>query len=77
MFIFFSADWCPHSKKFRPIFGKAARALEEQKNIKIAFMNGPKNKKTIEKYGVKNFPTQMFVKHGVEQTRLSFSDRSE
>lgn len=57
--VWFYVDWCGYCQKFAPTFDKVIKDKRIKKNFTPAFINCdlPENRKYIEEYGVKGFPT--------------------
>ena len=64
--LFFSVDWCPHSKKATPIWEelKTEYSGSNYKGYKINFLqiNGEENPNMADKYKVEGYPTIKLVK---------------
>ena len=65
--LYFTATWCGPCKKFRPVM----ESLSSQ--INIQFIDIDSNSSMAQKYGVRNIPTTILVKDGVEVSRFTGS----
>lgn len=64
VFVLFYASWCPFSRKFLPIFEKAAAGKE-------GFVLVQDDQETLsDPYSVKIYPTVLFFKRGLIARRL-------
>ena len=62
-FVDFYAEWCSHCKRIAPEWAKAATALKG--HVKFAKADAIYNKRLVEKYGVKEYPTLKVFLPGV------------
>jgi thiol-disulfide isomerase/thioredoxin len=51
----FKAEWCPHCKSFKSTWEKLQKELNEK--YEFITVDSDKDKKIIEKWGIKGFPT--------------------
>ena len=65
--LYFTATWCGPCKKFRPVM----ESLSSQ--INIQFIDIDSNSSMAQNYGVRNIPTTILVKDGVEVSRFTGS----
>jgi protein disulfide-isomerase A1 len=61
---FFSPS-CSHCADLAPEYAAAARALNRNKNLKIAAVDGTKNEDLLEKYEITAFPTLLYALDGL------------
>ena len=62
--VLFYADWCGHCKKLTPIWDEAANEADD-KMIKLNVGDGkPEQKKIMDKYNIKGFPTIIMFENG-------------
>ena len=62
--LYFSADWCQPCKQLGPVMEKVSQFAPVQK------INIDNNKKTAERYGVRNIPTVILIREdGIELAR--------
>ena len=66
MLINFSTQWCVPCRKMKPIIEEIK---EENKNIKVVFVDADINKDLLKHYTVKGVPVFIFYKNGVENFR--------
>lgn len=59
LFVEFYAPWCGHCKRLEPIWTEFAGKVDE--NVVVAKMDATKNKAVPKTYGVKGFPTLVFL----------------
>ncbi len=62
----FSTQWCVPCRKMKPIFEEIK---EENKNIKVVFVDADINKDLLKHYTVRGVPVFIFYKNGVENFR--------
>lgn len=63
--VMFYAPWCPHCKKMRPDFVKAAEELSsEGLSVRMAFLNCLENPEVADEYGIVGFPTVKLFRKG-------------
>ena len=65
--LYFTAAWCGPCKKFRPLMEN----LSSQ--INVAIIDIDSNPGMAQNYGVRNIPTTILVKDGVEVSRFTGS----
>jgi|TARA_R110001583_G_scaffold144956_1_gene296936 thioredoxin-like negative regulator of GroEL len=65
--LYFTAAWCGPCKKFRPLMEN----LSSQ--INVQFIDIDSNPGIAQNYGVRNIPTTILVKDGVEVSRFTGS----
>lgn len=63
----YTADWCNPCKTLTPILEKLQ---EDEKNILIMEADIINNGESSKKYSVKNIPTCIFIKNGIEKGRF-------
>jgi len=69
---FFYTDWCGFCQRFAPTFNKITKDKRIKQNFAIAFINceRPDNRKHVEKYQVKGFPTVYVIKKDGSKVQL-------
>jgi len=61
----FYAPWCGHCKKLEPEYEKAAKTLKDEgANVILVKVDATIETKLAESYGVKGYPTIIFLKSG-------------
>ena len=61
--IYFYMEGCRYCVQFEPIWNKLKE--NKDKNIKFMKINGPKNKKITNKYGVEGYPTILLIRNNL------------
>ena len=69
--LYFTAAWCGPCKKFRPLMEN----LSSQ--INVQFIDIDSNPGVAQTYGVRNIPTTILVKDGVELERFTGARSSQ
>jgi thiol-disulfide isomerase/thioredoxin len=73
--VLFYADWCGHCKKLKPIWDDAANEADN-KMIKVNVGDGkPEQKKVMEKYNIKGFPTILMFEDGKNKGQFEKRDK--
>ncbi len=62
--LYFSAEWCGPCKMIKPILNKL------QSQMSITYIDADASAETCAKWNVRNVPTLLVVKNGVEAGRL-------
>lgn len=62
--LYFSAEWCGPCKMIKPILNKL------QSQMSITYIDADVSAETCAKWNVRNVPTLLVVKNGVEAGRL-------
>tara|TARA_B100000767_G_C19746871_1_gene528947 strand:+ start:1348 stop:2073 length:726 start_codon:yes stop_codon:yes gene_type:complete len=71
----FSTEWCVPCKKMKPII---LEIKEENKNLKVIFIDADVNKELVKKYQIKGVPVFILFIDGVEKFRhVGVIDKSE
>jgi len=66
LFVLFYASWCPHSRRFLPIFEKYQKSHpQECLSVMIDFKPA-----LCDKYGIEYYPTVLVLKKGKIEKRL-------
>ena len=65
--LYFTAAWCGPCKKFRPLMENLST------KINVRFIDIDSNPGIDQNYGVRNIPTTILVKDGVEVSRFTGS----
>lgn len=60
----FSAGWCRYSQALKPIYEKAADAVEKIPGVKLAYADCVAHNTICSKYQVSKYPTMKFVRSG-------------
>jgi len=69
----FTADWCPHCKKAKPIWNEFAETYDEKvinghkinvKTVNCTNDNDAEVKRLLDKYNIEGFPTIKAIKNG-------------
>ena len=60
----FSAGWCRYSQALKPIYEKAADAVENMSGVKLAYADCVAHNSICSKYQVSKYPTMKFVRGG-------------
>ena len=63
----FGTSWCGHCRRAQPLIAEALAAHPEVRHIKVEDASG---KRLGRSYGVKRWPTLVFLKDGRETARL-------
>jgi thioredoxin 1 len=63
----FGNDWCGHCRRAQPLIAEAFAAHPDLRHLKIADASG---KRLGRSFGVKLWPTLIFLKEGTEAARL-------
>ena len=63
--LYFTATWCGPCKKFRPLMENLST------QINVQFVDIDSNPTMARKYGVRNIPTTILVKDGIEVERFT------
>lgn len=64
----FEAEWCGQCKALAPIL---KRVLENHTDITLTTVDIETEEETTLKYGIRNLPTLVFIKDGIEVGRTS------
>jgi len=63
----FWAEWCGPCRMLGPVYDALS---EEMKDIKFTKVDGDENQELTRKYGIRAFPTLVFLKDGKEVDRI-------
>ena len=69
-FIDMHAPWCDHCQKLRPEWAKLATRLKGK--AKVASLDASQNRQFDEMFGLKGYPTVVFVPPGLKSQKVSF-----
>ncbi|KAJ3474292.1 hypothetical protein NLI96_g12540 [Meripilus lineatus] len=75
----FTAPWCGHCKRLKPIYEEVAKAFAPESKCVVANVDADAapNRPLGEKYGVQGFPTIKFFPKGTKEPVLYDGERSE
>ena len=70
--VFFYTDWCGYCQRFAPDYHKVSKDKEIKKHMAVAYVNceDPQNRKFVEEYEIKGFPTVFVVGTDGKKTQI-------
>ena len=75
--VLFYADWCGHCNKMKPEWDEASNELGNNKMMKINVGDGTEEqKKTMNTYGIKGFPTILMFENGESKGPFEYRDKN-
>lgn len=66
MVVLFYVDWCGYCRRFMPIYGEVAKKYSKDFNFVVVNCDYPENKKMVESFYIRSFPTLFFMDKKLE-----------